>query len=187
MRTLLGVVACGGQSKRMGTDKGSLVQNGKAWAVLIAEKLKACGLELVISINQDQHENYKKLFPDTPLIVDQLEATGPLGGLLSVHNSFPEKDLLLMACDLIDMTERPIKELIETYHQRQGFEYYVYRQNGFTQPFCAIYTSKPLVKIAEKLNQQQLNNYSLHQKLESGNTLYLPVNEPESFNNYNKL
>ena len=187
MKNLLGAVLCGGQSKRMGRDKGLLMQNNKAWAVCIAEKLEQAGLEVVISINPQQETSYLEIFPSTPLLIDQLLIEGPLNGLLSIHRNFPEEDVLLMACDFIDMDQQTILHLIEAYRQQAGFEYYVYQQNGFTQPFCAVYTARGLAKISESVEQNQVRKYSLHDKLESGNTLYLPVLSEASFRNYNRL
>ena len=51
MENLLGVVLCGGQSKRMGSDKGLLVKDGKPWAMCIADKLEKAALPVVVSIN----------------------------------------------------------------------------------------------------------------------------------------
>jgi molybdenum cofactor guanylyltransferase len=187
MKNLIGVVLCGGESKRMGSDKGLLDQGGKPWALCIAEKLENANLPLVISINEKQQEAYEKIFPDTPLIVDQLPIDGPLDGLLSIHRNFPEKDILLMACDLIDMQEETILSLIHSYQENPAFEYYVYEQHGFTQPFCAIYTAKGLAQVYKSFEEDTLKKYSLHDRFESGNTLYIPVSNDKSFKNYNQL
>lgn len=171
----------------MGSDKGLLLKDSKPWAVLMSEKIRHAGLDVVISVNEKQVQAYKQIFPNTPLIIDDLPINGPLEGLLSTHKTYPDKDLLLMACDLIDMDELTIGNLISVYQNRPSFEYYVYEQNGFTQPFCAIYTSKALVGIYEALEKSLLNKYSLHDRFESGNTLYLPVIDEKSFRNYNQL
>ncbi|MBC7912889.1 MAG: molybdenum cofactor guanylyltransferase [Pyrinomonadaceae bacterium] len=187
MENLLGVVLCGGESKRMGRDKGLLDRDGQTWAVSIAEKLKECGLEVVISINEKQQDSYQHIFPDTPLLVDHLPIDGPLDGLLSVHRNFPENDILLMACDLIDMQQITILNLIKSYQQNSAYEYYVYQQNGFTQPFCAIYTAKGLQAVYQSFEENALLKYSLHDRFEAGNTLYIPVDDELSFKNYNSL
>lgn len=185
MENLLGVVLCGGQSKRMGTDKGLLKHDGQPWAVCMAEKLSKLGLPVVVSINETQQEPYQQIFPSTPLIVDQLPINGPLAGLLSIHRNFPGKDILLMACDLIDMQPQTIEHLINSYQKKPSFEYYVYQQNGFSQPFCAIYTSEALRKVYKAFEENQLVKYSLHNRFESGDTMYIPVVVEESFRNYN--
>lgn len=187
MKNLIGVILCGGQSKRMGSDKGLLLHNGKTWAACIAEKLKEANLPVVISINETQLDAYQSIFPDTPLLVDHLPIDGPLDGLLSIHRNFPEKDILLMACDLIDMDVPTIQTLITSYQQNPDFEYYVYQQNGFTQPFCAIYTSKALGQVYKAFEENQLKKYSLHDRFETGHTLYIPVENEESFQNYNSM
>ena len=187
MGNLLGVVLCGGESKRMGSDKGLLVKSDKPWAVLVAEKLKETGLPVAVSINETQQTSYQALFPDTPLILDHLPISGPLDGLLSIHRNFPEKDILLMACDLIDMDTTTIQTLIDSYLSNPSFEYYVYQQHGFTQPFCAIYTSKALTIVYKAFEEYQLKNYSLHHRFESGNTMYIPAKNEESFKNYNSI
>lgn len=187
MKNILGVVLCGGQSKRMGSDKGLLKKDGTAWAVLIAQKLKDAGLDVVVSINEKQQQSYQKIFPETPLIIDHLPIDGPLDGLLSIHRNFPDKDILLMACDLIDMKPEVIQNLISSYISNQEFDYYVYEQHGFTQPFCAIYTARALAQVYEAFEQNLLKKYSLHERFETGKTLYIPVGDEGSFMNYNQM
>jgi molybdopterin-guanine dinucleotide biosynthesis protein A len=91
-----------------------------------------------------------------------------------------------MACDLIDMSETTISNLLRAYHEKPSFEYYVYEQNGFTQPFCAIYTTAALAKVYRAFEGNLLKKYSLHDRFESGKPLYLPVEDEKSFTNYNQ-
>ena len=85
MQNLIGIVLCGGESKRMGKDKGLLLKDNTPWAILVAEKLRSIGLDVAVSINEKQQEAYSAIFPETPLVVDQLSIEGPLNGLLSIH------------------------------------------------------------------------------------------------------
>ena len=77
---LLGVILCGGESKRMGSDKGLLQKDGRAWVSIIAEKLVSIGLPVVVSINGQQRESYAGLFSSNDLIVDSIAIQGPLKG-----------------------------------------------------------------------------------------------------------
>jgi molybdenum cofactor guanylyltransferase len=181
---LLGVVLCGGESKRMGTDKGLLQLNGKTWVECIADKLRGQGIPVVISINEKQLSPYKEIFEEKDLIVDQLPMHGPLNGLLTVHQKFPEKDILLMACDLIDMDAAILQELTIIYENNEA-EYFAYEENNFFQPLCAIYTSKALKSLQERLVNGSLANYSFQYILNSSNTFRLHTSTSKAFANYN--
>ena len=183
---LLGVVLCGGESKRMGSDKGLLQLNEKTWAEHITQKLKDQNLPVVISINEKQLVLYKKLFEEKDLIIDQLPMHGPLNGLLTVHQRFPIKNILLMACDLIDMEAFILEELITTYEKNEA-DYFAYEENDFFQPLCAIYTSKALTSLHERLTNGSLANYSFQYILNNSKTYHLHTSSLQAFTNYNTL
>lgn len=180
---LLGVVLCGGESKRMGNDKGLLQLNGKTWSENIAAKLKDQNIPVVISINQRQQETYSTIFKKEELITDQLSMHGPLNGLLTAHQQFPGKDILLIACDLIDMEASILLELINSYEKNEA-EYFAYEENNFFQPLCAIYTSKALESLLERLNSGSLANYSFQYILNNSKT-YRLYSSSKAFANYN--
>ncbi|GGH03134.1 NTP transferase domain-containing protein [Pedobacter zeae] len=48
---MLGIVLCGGQSLRMGTDKGLLIHQDKLWAQVAADKLSVLDLLVNFSVN----------------------------------------------------------------------------------------------------------------------------------------
>ena len=92
-----------------------------------------------------------------------------------------------MACDLIDMDEPTLSHLVETYKSEPGFEFYIYSLDGFTEPFCAIYTAKALAHIYDNMEAHEIKKFSLHEMFEGGNTKYIPIKNTKVFNNYNSL
>lgn len=181
---LLGVVLCGGESKRMGSDKGLLMLNGKTWAEHVAEKLESLNLHVIISINKTQLEAYSKIFNEEELVIDELPMHGPLNGLLTVHRHFDQKDILLIACDLVEMDNETLNVLKAAYEQNDA-DYFAYEENNFFQPLCAIYTSKALSLLDHQVKTGSLANYSFQHILNSGNTFKLHITLQKPFTNYN--
>ena len=177
---LLGVVLCGGESRRMGRDKGLLITDGVPWAIRMGEKLKPWGIPVVYSINKGQYETYSAHLPGRRLVVDRLGIPGPMEGLLTVHAEYPTCDLLLLACDLQDLDEPTLSGLIESYGEGGQATAYVYRDAEGLQPLCAIYTK-------ERLEVVRPTDVRLRSLLAGEGTKILePVSEG-AFRNYNTL
>ena len=181
MEKMLGVVMCGGQSQRMGTDKGLIPQGNATWAQLIYNKLIALNIPVVISINQTQNTDYSTLFNANDLVTDVMDIPGPLNGILSVHASHPDKDILILACDMIDMDNQTLQQLINTYQSDPDSDFYAYHNGQFFEPLCAIYTAKGL----NTLKLSGLKNYSLQHVLNSAGTIKLEVLNINAFKNQN--
>ncbi len=186
MSKLLGVVMSGGESKRMGTDKGLKPIMGSYWAVHVTNKLVDIDLPVVISINVTQYEKYQLVFPGHELIVDDTDISGPLNGLLSVHKIYPQNDLLLLACDMIDMNISTLQNLVNVYQAEPGFDFYAYHHGDFAEPLCALYTCSGLQKVMEQFNMGLLHDVSFQHVLNQGLTKKLEVLDAGSFNNFNK-
>ena len=186
IQNLLGVVLCGGESKRMGSDKGLIEKDSETWAGLAARKLASFGVPVVISISEKQYESYSKLFSPDILVTDELDIEGPLKGLLSVYKRFPQRDILLMACDLIDMNEGTISKLVDEYQSAGDYDFFVYHDK-FAEPFCAIYTSTGLHPVLEAAKAKSLNKFSFQRILDEGRTSRIPIGNKSSFKNYNTI
>ena len=171
----------------MGSDKGLLKRNNLTWAEIAASKLSALELTVFVSVNKEQLQTYSEYFKHGNLIVDEQSLMkGPLLGLLSVHYRFPEQDLFVLACDMIDMDELLLHDLLA--HYRDGTdEAYVYVAEEKLQPLCGIYTAKGLQKINQLLRQHQLKKISMMHILECVDAKHLSVrNDVERcFANYN--
>jgi molybdopterin-guanine dinucleotide biosynthesis protein A len=90
------MILAGGESKRMGTDKGLTPFLGKPLIERVVERLAPIAREIVITTNRPQ--NYK--FLDVRLVNDAIPGRGPLGGLLTafIEATFPIVGVV--ACDM---------------------------------------------------------------------------------------
>ncbi|WP_316784928.1 molybdenum cofactor guanylyltransferase [Pedobacter frigiditerrae] len=186
---MIGLVLCGGQSERMGSDKGILLADGQTWAGLAEEKLKALNLYVKFSVNSNQESDYGNLFQKENLIPDDLtlKIGGPLKGILSAHLSAPVEDLFVLACDLIKMDISLMNRLMNEKIQHPDFDAYVFLNNDFYEPLCGIYTAKGLAKIMKLYNEGNLKKHSMHATLDLLNTykIHLSASEQGYFKNFN--
>ena len=186
MDKLLGLVLCGGESRRMGSDKGLLLKDGIPWALHMGQKLSPWKIPVFYSINSGQHTAYKTILPERHLVIDSLNLPGPLNGLFSLHQRLPKTDILLLACDMIDLDEATINGLISEYRQG-GQDFYAYGVPGNLQPFCCIYTAAALQKAWPLLLAGQLHRYSLQSLLRTGKVSTIEILKDEAFANYNSI
>ncbi|TDX01012.1 molybdenum cofactor guanylyltransferase [Dinghuibacter silviterrae] len=201
---LTGIVLCGGESRRMGADKGLLpwAPPGAAapapgappaaparptaadtpptaaappltWAGRAVALIERQGLPWLISVRSAQVDTYEKLFGDR-LVLDDGEAPGPLGGLLSAYHACPGTDLLLLACDMTAIDEAILDELLKAYKNIPDEDFFVYQTDGFAEPFPGIYRARAIKPVE-----------SLQLLLRGGRTHFLPVTRPEAFINRN--
>jgi molybdopterin-guanine dinucleotide biosynthesis protein A len=183
---LLGVVVCGGESRRMGSDKGLLPIGDTIWAKQIGAKLERLNFPVVYSINTSQEKGYSRYINHGQLVIDSAIASGPLNGLLAVYQQFPASDFLVLACDMLDVREATLKMLHNAYVE-EDFHFYSYQEKDFYQPFCAIYTGKGLNDFYSLGNTGRIDQSSLQSILQAGYTRKLEMIQTTSFNNYNRV
>jgi molybdenum cofactor guanylyltransferase len=184
---LAGLVLCGGQSSRMGTDKGLIQKSGRAWAEIAYNKLNDLGIPVCISIHPAQQQTYQPIFPESTFIIDSLPLRGPLAGLLSAHQKFPQHHWLVLACDLPDMTIPVLQELLRNYHQNPDYECFVFANENEPEPLCGIYRATGLRRIMNLFGQNLLKRHSMKHVLEisKSRVLALPDEWKPAFKNYN--
>lgn len=175
----IGLVLCGGQSSRMGQDKGQLRHQGHSWAERAGALLAQLHLPVYYSINEKQRFTY----PETvPLIVDDpsLQIGGPLKGLLSAHAQHPQADIFVLACDMRDMILPPLAYL---YSMRGPNTVTIFTQQEQDEPLAGIYPASCLAA----LYQHPLSRHSMHFALQQVpvQRLALPQKWQQAFANFN--
>jgi len=186
---MLGVILCGGQSTRMGTDKGLIKLHANTWAQTAIDKVASLHLDVLLSVNSNQYNEYLAVFAPSQLIVDNesLSIRGPLAGLLSVHLQHPDEDLFVLACDMPLMENSVLQELLAAYREQPSADAYVFTNEGEPEPLCAIYSTKGLSYIVHLIQVNELTRHSMKNMLEHIHTFFIPLEDQRKrfFRNFN--
>ena len=186
---MLGVILCGGDSTRMGRDKGLIPSGAQTWAGSAVEKMATLGIPVILSVNDQQLPHYTPIFPRGQLIPDDptLSLKGPLAGLLSVHKEYPTEDLFVLACDLPLMDTVLLTNLHIRQKQYNAAHAYLYAIDGEPEPLCCIYTASGLALIAGLYDAKQLFRHSMKYALEQliVDSQPIPEDKTECFENFN--
>ncbi|GAC1585858.1 MAG: molybdenum cofactor guanylyltransferase [Ginsengibacter sp.] len=186
---MLGIILCGGQSLRMGSDKGLLKLEAKTWVQTAIDKISLLNIPVRISVNNNQYPEYATLFSGDNLIADDttLPLGGPLLGVLSCHKKYPTNDLFVLGCDMPFMELALLKILCKNYEQHQLYDVYIFTNNNEPEPLCGIYTAKGLSAIAMMLLNGSLIKHSMKFMLEYLHVFTMAVTEDQKkyFRNFN--
>ncbi|HSF88075.1 MAG TPA: NTP transferase domain-containing protein [Saprospiraceae bacterium] len=106
--SLKGLVLAGGESTRMGADKGLLEYHGMPQREYLLRLLKGFTTEAYISCKPGQIRD-----GILPLIEDRHENLGPFGGILSAFEFDPQAAWLVVACDFPLLDHAAISQLVE--------------------------------------------------------------------------
>ena len=96
----VGVVLCGGASRRMGADKATLLLGGVAMARRTADALRSSGLGTVLTVGGDAAA---LLGVGDRHLDDAHPGEGPLGGVATAAAAVPGAALVVVACDVPDL------------------------------------------------------------------------------------
>jgi len=184
INSIYGLVLSGGESSRMGSDKGLITSENKTWSQIAFEKLSVHCSKVFVSINPLQYEKYKTYFPEN-IILDSVCIKGPLCGLLSFYEKFPHKDVIILACDMLKITDKTLHLLYENYLKNPEKDFIIFKNDNQLEPLCGIYTSKGLKNVYENYQNNSLQNFSIKRILDPINTLFLNHSNHSELKNYN--
>ena len=136
---LYGLVLAGGRSKRMGRDKALLEHDGRSQLERMMALLGECVDRAFVSTSQAQRDEPERRRFDQ--IIDRYEDMGPLAGILSAMDEYPQADWLVVACDLPNIDAATVRYLIDARSPEQPFTAFTSSHDGLPEPLCAVYRS----------------------------------------------
>ncbi|MDA2937453.1 molybdenum cofactor guanylyltransferase [Acidobacteria bacterium AH-259-A15] len=164
-KSILGAVLAGGQSRRMGRDKATLLFRGRPLIQHVSGLLLAVFSDVVIiSGCQRQYE-----FMALPVLADAIPDCGPLGGIYTALGHAGGRAAFVLACDLPFISQELIEYVLDFPIQRGAlppslrhsnrFEEpavaKIPLQNGQEQPLCGLYSQGCLPLIENRLKRQK--------------------------------
>ncbi len=115
-------------------------------------------------------------------IIDRYDDIGPVAGILSAMDEYPQADWLVVACDLPNLDSQTISELIDQRSLEKPFSAYRSTHDDLPEPLCAVYTaaSAAIVRafVADGINCPR-------KILLRSDTLLLRQSNPRSLDNIN--
>ena len=181
---LNGLVLAGGQSVRMGTDKGALNWYGKEQRYFMADLLKNYCDEVYISCREEQKQDIEASYQT---LSDTFTNLGPFGAILSAFREKPGSAWLVVACDMPLLDADTFEHLIQNRNASSIATAYESSFDGFPEPLITIWEPKSYPVMLAFLAQ----GYSCPRKvlINSDTTLLKPlntaalanVNTPEDF------
>lgn len=145
---LFGLILAGGQSKRMGVDKGGLLYHGIPQREYAARLVSGFCKNVFLSGRPGQ-KNINT--DDYPVIEDTYLGLGPFGGILSAMREYPDKAWLVMACDLPLVDEVVLKNLVENRHRGKIATAFHNPETKFPDPLLTIWEPKAYPRMLQFL------------------------------------
>jgi molybdenum cofactor guanylyltransferase len=181
---LTAVLLAGGESRRMGTDKATLLFRGKPlWQIQLETLQKLRPKEIFVSARIDPQWR-----PDDVLFVaDVPPSRGPLGGLSASMNRMSTTHLLALAIDMPSMSNTYLEFLCAHIEPGCGV---LPKISDRAEPLAAIYPREAAIESGKALAAADLSLQSLTCDLVSmGKLRVIPValHERKFFRNINEL
>jgi cyclic pyranopterin phosphate synthase len=137
-RPVYGLVLTGGKSKRMQEDKALLNYRGMPHAEYVFRILENYCEEVFLSARPGQWQG--TALEELPTIEDGKSDLGPIAGILSAFEKFPDGNWIVVACDLINFNSEAVDGLLSNFDSSAIATAYTNADKGFPEPLCALYT-----------------------------------------------
>ncbi len=134
---LKGLVLTGGDSRRMGADKASMVFHEQTLLERAINVLQGVVPEVFVSARTEQREAGGRA--DCSLIEDSVAVRGPAAGILSAHLHDPAAAWLVLACDLPRVSGELLQALVTERDADVAATAWSAEQAGQAEPLCAVY------------------------------------------------
>ncbi|MDB5118578.1 MAG: mobA [Mucilaginibacter sp.] len=176
---LNGLVLAGGQSQRMGYDKGAVNWHGKEQRYYMADVLKRYCNDVYISCRAEQQQEIDAAYPT---LADTFTGLGPFGAILSAFRKKPDSAWLVVACDLPLLDADTLQYLGANRNPSAIATAYESALDGFPEPLITIWEPKSYPILLAFLAQ----GYSCPRKvLINSDTTILQVADANALTNVN--
>jgi molybdopterin-guanine dinucleotide biosynthesis protein A len=137
MSPLFGLVLAGGRSTRMQADKAALAYGNRPQLAEAYDLVARHVSQAFVSVRADQAgEPLRAAYPQ---VVDGPTGRGPIAGIIAAQASRPDAAWLVIACDLPQLDEATLDELIGRREPRRLATAFASSHDGLPEPLCAIY------------------------------------------------
>lgn len=145
---LYGLVLAGGESRRMGRDKGLIAYRGAAHRQVLYALLRSVCDRVFLSVNAGQPRPEPERFE---YLIDQPKyaGNGPIGAVMGFRDAYPGVALLLVSCDLPYFGSEALLALMAARDLSRPATAFLNPENDRPEPLVTIYEARFLDHLAE--------------------------------------
>ncbi len=159
---ITGIILSGGESRRMGKDKGLVKYRGRELVLYSISILKLfCDRILISSNNIDEYETF-----GYDVIPDLITGIGPMGGVYSCLIKSKTEMNFILSCDMPLINSEVFEAIIPKITDYQIIV--PKHNNGFMEPLAGYYSQSVLPIIEDSLSKQDYKLLNLFQKVRLG-------------------
>ena len=148
-------IQAGGESKRMGQDKGLVAFQGQPLIVRVLNRVAAIADELLVTANQPEAYRFLGLTP----VPDRQPGRGALGGLYTALDAAHHMAVAVVACDMPFVNPLLLAFQLQMLNE-SGADLVIPRTPDGLEPFHAVYrreTCLPQVRAALQYEQRRVD------------------------------
>ncbi len=174
---IYGLVLAGGESHRMGQDKGLLDYHGKPQREYLADLLSEHCEKTFLSCRPQQ-----LIDTSYPVLTDTFLNLGPFGAILSAFHQYPDAAWLVVACDLPLLDKATVRQLLKSRHPSKLATAFQNPATQLPEPLISIWEPKSYPVLLQFLGQ----GYSCPRKVLIHNDIeLLQIEQPHALQNVN--
>jgi len=187
------IILCGGRSRRMGKDKGSLVLNDKPMIIHVLDTVKDIVDEIVLVLrDHEQIDKYKPILKSIEasikIVTDETKDQGPLVGILTGLSHIKSKYAQILPCDSPFISKSFVLKMFEIAEAEEFDAVVPIWDDGHIEPLHSIY-KKDVMDIGKNLIKKE--RYNVKSLIDNLNVKYVDVEELDesamSFRNLNTI
>ena len=187
------IILCGGRSRRMGKDKGSLVLSGKPMVIHVLNIIKDIADEIVLVLrDENQIGKYNQFLKDenvpVKIVTDEIKDQGPLIGILTGLSHINSEYAQILPCDSPFISKEFVLKMFEIATTKKFDAVVPIWDDGHIEPLHSIYKKDTVNVIKDLIKNEKYDVKSLIQNL---NVEYVDVEDLDettmSFQNINTI
>lgn len=184
MNAITGIILAGGESSRMGKDKGLLMWKGQTFTEHIIQALDPIVSEMMIIANSEEYNQF-----GLPVYPDVLKNRGPLGGIYTGLSYSETYRNLIVSCDVPLITSNTLQKLIV--HDEDEHDIIQLSDRSREMPLVAMYKKNCEDPFLTRLEQNELKLQAAVSAMKvktvalsnEENFILTNINTPEDFKN----
>jgi molybdopterin-guanine dinucleotide biosynthesis protein A len=151
------IILAGGNSSRMGEDKGLMLLDGKPMIEHVIDIVNGIVENIIIISNNKEYEQF-----GYPVYEDEVKGKGPLGGIYTGLQQASTQLSLVLSCDIPYVNANLLNLLIS---HSEGYDITIPAKDEVTHQLMGVFSKRCLITFKNALDDNDLKLISVFNKL----------------------